>query len=82
MNKIFNYKEIGETYVATNGTVRSVANIIGCSKSTVHNAIRKLIKNNDKLAKDIQKIILQNINERYSRGAIATNKKRWSAKLT
>lgn len=85
MNKKFNYKEIAETYVATSGTVRSVANIIGCSKSTVHNAISKLMKNNDKLAKDIQDIISQNITERHIRGGITTSnkyKKIRSLKLT
>ena len=75
MKKIFNYKEIGETYVATSGTVRSVANIIGCSKSTVHNAISKLIKTNDKLAKDIQDVILKNTTERHIRGGITTSDK-------
>lgn len=75
MNKKFNYKEIGETYVITSGTIRSVANIIGCSKSTAHNAIRKLIKNNDKLAKDIQAIILKNRTERHIRGGISTSNK-------
>lgn len=57
-------------------TIRQLANIIGVSKSTVHNDMRNRLKLIDKeLYLDINELFLEHIKIRHYLGGISTQKK-------
>lgn len=57
-------------------TIRELANIIGVSKSTVHNDMRNRLKLiNKELYLDINKLFLDHIKIRHYLGGLSTKKK-------
>lgn len=80
--KVFNDRIITRaidcgTHIAETGdTIRATADIIGCSKSTVHKDINeRLIYVNKRLYNKARKKIAKNLQERHIRGGLATKHK-------
>lgn len=73
--------EIVKNYVKTKGTVRTVANVLGISKTTVHTRLTEFIQmhhsneQESKLAIEAEGIIKKNKQERHLRGGAATKKR-------
>ncbi len=62
--------------ITTKKTIRDVANIMGISKSTIHNDMRKRLKSiNNDLYLDVNKLFLEHIKVRHLLGGLATKKK-------
>ena len=67
---------LGEYMVENRATVRSTAQVFGVSKSTVHKDVTEVLKNTNKaLYQEVQKLLLQNKQERHLRGGEATRLK-------
>ena len=67
---------LGEYMVENRATVRSTAQVFGVSKSTVHKDVTEVLKNTNKaLYQEVQKLLLQNKQERHLRGGEATKRK-------
>lgn len=67
---------LGEYLVETQSTVRSVAQIFGVSKSTVHKDVTHTLKQvNRGLYLEVQKVLQKNKQERHLRGGEATRLK-------
>ena len=67
---------LGEYLVEHQSTVRSVAQIFGVSKSTVHvDVSKRLSKVNPSLYKEVRKVLDLNKEERHIRGGLATKEK-------
>lgn len=68
--------EISKYILATKATVRQVACFFGVSKSTVHKDVtERLPRINQKLAKEVKKVLEYNKAERHLRGGEATRQK-------
>ncbi|HHX86858.1 MAG TPA: sporulation transcriptional regulator SpoIIID [Firmicutes bacterium] len=68
--------EIGKYILATRATVRQVARFFGVSKSTVHKDVTdRLPRINQKMAKEVKKVLEHNKAERHLRGGEATRQK-------
>lgn len=66
----------GEYIVLTGCTVRTCANVLGSSKSTVHKDVTERLREIDKMLYRKVRIILdKNLSERHIRGGIATKNK-------
>lgn len=67
---------LGEYLVEHQSTVRSVAQIFGVSKSTVHKDVTYTLKQvNRGLYTEVQKVLQKNKQERHLRGGEATRQK-------
>lgn len=67
---------LGEYLVEHQSTVRSVAQIFGVSKSTVHKDVTHTLKQvNRGLYTEVQKVLQKNKQERHLRGGEATRQK-------
>lgn len=67
---------LGNYIVNTGATVRATAAKYGISKSTVHKDVTAgLREQSPALFFEVQKVLLQNKNERHIRGGLATRKK-------
>ena len=65
-----------EYMLQTNGTVRSVAEYFGVSKSTVHSDLAKKLKGVDcELYKKVKRLLMINLSQRHIRGGLATREK-------
>ena len=74
--------KLGEYIVEHKATVRSAAKVFGVSKSTVHKDVtERLSKINPALAKEVNKVLTVNKQERHIRGGMATNRKAEQAEL-
>lgn len=68
--------DIANYVLSTGGTVRSVAETFGVSKSTVHKDLtERLYQINPGLAKQVKEVLETNKAERHLRGGEATRKK-------
>ena len=62
--------------ITTKKTIRDVANIMGISKSTIHNDMRKRLKSiNNDLYLDVNKLFLEHKKVRHLLGGLANKKK-------
>lgn len=69
-------KRCGEYIVKTGCTVRTCANILGTSKSTVHKDVTERLANIDPaLYERVKKVLEVNLSERHLRGGESTRKK-------
>ena len=60
----------------TGGTVRGAAKVFHLSKSTVHKDLTdRLVELDERLARDVHKVLEINLSERHLRGGEATRKK-------
>ncbi|MBQ1230493.1 MAG: sporulation transcriptional regulator SpoIIID [Clostridia bacterium] len=67
---------LAEYLIENQSTVRSVAQIFGVSKSTVHKDVTQTLKHVDKaLYREVQKVLQKNKEERHLRGGEATRLK-------
>lgn len=67
---------LAEYLIDHQSTVRSVAQIFGVSKSTVHKDVTHTLKHVDKgLYQEVQKVLQKNKEERHLRGGEATRLK-------
>ena len=67
---------LAEYVIETGATVRAAASHFGVSKSTVHKDVTEVLKNTNKaLYQEVQKLLLQNKQERHLRGGEATRLK-------
>lgn len=74
--------KLGEYIVEHKATVRSAAKVFGVSKSTVHKDVtERLSKINPALAKEVNKVLTVNKQERHIRGGMATKRKAEQAEL-
>ena len=68
--------ELAQYIVENNATVRKTAKIFNISKSTVHKDVSERLKNIDMdLYERARAVSERNLNERHSRGGIATKQK-------
>lgn len=68
--------EIGRYYTENRSTIRDTARYFGISKSSVHNYLVKVLpKVNVGLAKDAQRQLRVNFNEKHIRGGLALRSK-------
>ena len=69
-----------ETILQTKGTIRSTAEILKVSRTTIHNDLTKILPQiNGELHRKVMELFEINTKERHIRGAIAT-KKAWEKK--
>lgn len=74
--------KLGEYIIEHKATVRSAAKVFGVSKSTVHKDVtERLSKINPALAKEVNKVLTVNKQERHIRGGMATKRKAEQAEL-
>lgn len=74
--------KLGEYIVEHKATVRSAAKVFGVSKSTVHKDVtERLSRINPALAKEVNKVLAVNKQERHIRGGMATKRKAEQAEL-
>ena len=72
---------VAERLLETKGTIRSVAEEMGVSRTTVHTDLTRVLPDiNPELHKEVQKLIKENTEARYSRGGRALQKLKKSIK--
>ena len=76
-NKIkYRVLRCAQVYLENKSTVREVAKVVGCSKSTVHNDLTiRLPKINQTTYVQVMKLLLHNKEIRHIRGGEATKQK-------
>ena len=68
--------ETAKYILKTGATVRSAAKRFGVSKTTVHKDMRKRLPDIDReLSRQVDKVLIRNMQERHIRGGMATRRK-------
>ena len=68
--------ETAKYILKTGATVRSAAKRFGVSKTTVHKNMRKRLPDIDReLSRQVDKVLIRNMQERHIRGGMATRRK-------